>query len=525
MKDLSIYQRIKKIGDNHYFAEYFAEIFGAIFFVIGLIGIINHAMWRDEINVWLMTRDSSSIAELFKNVKYEGHPALWYICLYILNQITHDPIIMQFFHLLLGVTSAYIFVRFSPFTKLQKVLFCFGYLPFYEYLLISRNYAIGVLLVFVFCGLFARRTNNYILLSIVLSLLANANAYCLLLAIALGATLIFEYITTPIKIKKIDLLFSLTIFLIGIFLSLLLLIPPQDSVLAGGMSGWVLQFDFMRLTTALTRIWSGYISIIVPNDKNQIEMTIFALISLGLVSFVALFLSRKPVALFLYLFGNIEILIFTYIKFLGGPRHYGHLYILLIASLWIASYYPRNSFENQNKISAIAKLKQAVQAGITFAEHHQRTFFMLILYAQLLAGIVAFGRDLVIPFSASRETARFIQQQKLDKMLIIGSKDYAISPLCGYLNTKIYYPEISSMGSFVLFTKQRKEVDDQEILAQTSRLVKGEKKQALLILNRELNNEVSANNSSLSISSLSKFTNSFMSDEKYYLYLVQTINK
>ena len=126
----------------------FTGLLVSIFFILGSIGILNHAMWRDEINVWLIARDSASIMELFSNIKYEGHPGLWYICLYLLNQITHNPVIMQIFHLLLATGVIYIFVKLSPFTRLQKVLFCFGYLPFYEYLLISRNYAIGVLLTF-----------------------------------------------------------------------------------------------------------------------------------------------------------------------------------------------------------------------------------------------------------------------------------------------------------------------------------------------------------------------------------------
>ncbi len=521
MKILSIQQTIKKIGDNE---NYFTNTLIFIFLILGLIGIINHAMWRDEINVWLMTRDSLSIPELFQNMKYEGHPALWYICLYLLNQITHDPVIMQFFHLFLGVASAYIFFRFSSFTKLQKSLFCFGYLPFYEYLLVSRNYAIGVLLIFGFCALFPKRKTSYIALSIILFLLANANAYCLLIAIALGATLIFEYIIAPTTVSKLDIVLSLSIFILGIFFSLLLLIPPQDSVLAGGTSGWVLQFDFIRLITSLTRIWSGYVVIIVPNDKNAIEMSIFALVSVGFFIFTALFLSRKPVALFLYLFGTLEILTFTYIKFLGGPRHFGHLYILLIASLWIASYYPKKNFpEDLSANKLFVQFQQAIKKLILFAEAHQKTFFMLLLYAQLLSGVVAFGRDLLIPFSASRETARFIQQQQLDRLLTVGSTDYAISPICGYLNKKVYYPEIKSMGSFVLFTKQRKDVDNQEVLTQTGSLFNQENNKILLILNRELNNELIAKNPLLQISGVSKFTNSFMSDEKYYLYLVSQI--
>ncbi len=161
--------------------------------MFGLIGILNHAMWRDELNGWLIARDSHTIYELFSNVKYEGHPLLWYLCLDLLNQFTHNPIAMQILHLFIATGSAYLFLKFSPFTKFQKVLFLFGYLPFYEYLLVSRNYAIGLLTIFLFCFCFESRKKSYLRLSLILALMVNTNAYCLLIAIALTIVLTLEY--------------------------------------------------------------------------------------------------------------------------------------------------------------------------------------------------------------------------------------------------------------------------------------------------------------------------------------------
>jgi hypothetical protein len=47
-----------------------------------------------------------------------------------------------------------------------------------------------------------------------------------------------------------------------------------------------------------------------------------------------------------------------------------------------------------------------------------------------------------------------------------------ILPISGYINRKIYYPEIQKISSFVLFTTQRKEVDHGEILSQLSQIIK-----------------------------------------------------
>jgi hypothetical protein len=134
-------------------------------------------MWRDELNGWLIARDSSSLGEFWNNIRYEGHPIFWYACLYLLNQITKNAIIMQLFHLLLATIAMGLFIHFSPFTRLQKILFTFGYLPIYEYLLISRNYSIGILFLFAFCTLFETRKKSYFWLALILSFLANTNAY------------------------------------------------------------------------------------------------------------------------------------------------------------------------------------------------------------------------------------------------------------------------------------------------------------------------------------------------------------
>ena len=524
---LTVKQRPKAVAKSH---NNFTTLLLLIFFSLGLIGILKHAMWRDELNVWLIARDSTSIFDLFRNIKYEGHPGLWYLCLYLLNQFSHNPIIMQVFHLLLATGAVYIFVRFSPFTQLQKVLFSFSYLPFYEYLLISRNYAIGILLVFVFCALFQTRKKSYLLLSSILFLLANTNAYCLFISVALGLTLIVEYSlgqklgrkrTQSLLANRKNLIASLIIFTLGIIISLVQLIPPTDSTLQGELSGWTLQFDIKHLANAITRIWNSYILVVVPADSRPVEVGIFAIISLGLLVFASTLLIRKPVALFLYLFGTLEILLFTYVKFLGSARHYGHLYILLIVSLWIASYYPKSNLLIQ-PITRLGKSFQKTSTSwIKFVEKYKTVFIMVILYAQLVAGLVAFSRDLLVPYSASREAARFIQSQKLEQMLIVGSKDYAVSPLSGYLNKKIYYPERNEVGSFVLFNNKRKEVDSVAVLEQVSQLIKQNKQNILLVLNSELD----TSRTGLKVSPLSKFTKSLISNEKYYLYLVSPAEK
>ena len=128
------FAQVRKIPDSH-----FALILTVIFLLASAFAISNHEMWRDEIQAWLIARDSTSLFDLFRNMKYEGHPPLWHICLMLLTRLTKSPIAMQILHLFIASATIYLFARYSPFNNIQKILFTFGYFPFYEYSVISRN--------------------------------------------------------------------------------------------------------------------------------------------------------------------------------------------------------------------------------------------------------------------------------------------------------------------------------------------------------------------------------------------------
>ena len=110
----------------------FSLVLTAAFLVVGGTGAIYHEMWRDEIQAWLLARDSTGPIDLLSHMKYEGHPPLWHLLLMPLTWITHAPESMQVVHLLIAATTVFLFARYSPFTPLQKILFSFGYFVLYE---------------------------------------------------------------------------------------------------------------------------------------------------------------------------------------------------------------------------------------------------------------------------------------------------------------------------------------------------------------------------------------------------------
>jgi len=159
-----------------------AILISLLFFTVGLLGISHHEMWRDELQTWLIARDSTSLFSLLENMSTEEHPALWYITVYLIEALTGNVFYMQLFSLLVSTATVFLALKYAPFNTLQKVLFSFSYFILFEYTIISRGYGIGILLMLIYCILYARRYKHPILISVVLFLLANTTIYGTIIA-------------------------------------------------------------------------------------------------------------------------------------------------------------------------------------------------------------------------------------------------------------------------------------------------------------------------------------------------------
>ncbi|WP_218596808.1 hypothetical protein [Chroogloeocystis siderophila] len=502
-----------------------------LFFSISLLSILSHEMWLDELQAWLIARDSTSIVDLFHNLRYEGHPGLWHLNLYFISQFTHNPTAMQFFHLIIATLSVYIFVKYSPFNKLQKILFIFGYFPLYEYNVISRNYNLGVLFLFVFCTLFPKRSKSYTILAFLLAALANVNVYSFLISICLFLTLVLDFISNSqirksFQYKKQNLLISLALLAFGYIAALIQIIPPDNAKFTGttqifNESNSVIN-TIKHLSYVLMTVWRSYVPL--PNFLDYhfwntnilIEgagsfRVIALLFSLCLLLFSTAIFIQKPIILFLYTSGTFAILLFTYTKFSGYLRHHGHLFILFIACLWLANYYHKSYFFGKRIINFSQKLTK-----------YKKQILTIILYFHVFASIFAVSMDMLHPFSASKQVAQFIKNQQLDKVLIIGSRDYSLAPVSALLNQNIFYLESNSLGSFINWN-QRRDLDEASFMHNLKAAVSLHSKNSIvLVLNYELYEQAYQ---FFDVSPLFKSSQSIVHGENYYLYLLESKQK
>lgn len=494
----------------------FDLILTLVFGVLSAISLYHHEMWRDELQVWSLVRESHSIHDLFINLKYEGHPALWYLLLMPLARLTPKPYPMQLLHLSVAIASVHIFVRHSPFGRMVKVLFPFGYFILYEYAVISRNYGIGVLLVLLICVFFRERFKKFHIVGLLLFLLAHTSVYGLIIAISFASGILIEYIIksggTGSSEYKREILAGSTIIGLGVFTSILQMSPPVDSSFA---PKWILTYDFTRFKDVIGTVTNAFIPI-PPIELHFWNSSIFdgltwLLLSKGIIaslviSWATLLLVRKPVALFIYIIGTVGLLTFFYVKYLGYIRHHGFLFILFLACLWVSSYY-----EDSQADWLVMRASNVLRKGLQLQ-------LAAILIVHLLGGGIAFAMDYMYPFSQSMRMAKLLVVPGMKDRVWVADLDDAVSSVSGYADNKFLYVRGNRFGSFVRWDSVRVKHVSQEDVVKTAREQLLKLNKVGIIVSYPLSEEVISLNG---LREVIRLKPGIVKDEGYCVYLIE----
>ena len=509
--------------------KYYALGLTFLFLAVGAFTASHHEMWRDEIQAWLLARDSTSVFNLFANLKYEGHPGLWHLCLMPLSRITHSPVIMQMFHLLITGVTVYLFVRYAPFNWFQKLLFCFGYFVVYEYAIVARNYALGLLLITVFCVLFRERYKRFIWIGCALFLLSHTSVHALIVTIAIGFTLCYEYVfgrrfSEPLNQEitavgdKRPIWIGFALIGIGITTAVLQLIPPPDT---GFAVAWHFNYEAKRATDIVKLISRAYLPIPRPvlnfwGSNLLTTYSLFQTIQVPLCYFLMLFsvllFLKRPTALLIYVISTFGLLAFFYIKYQGSIRHHGFLFLTFLMCCWIFRDRPAVNFGKTAQQETNSMMNRVLNVAGT-------TVLTLLLVCHAIGGIIAVRMEHRHIFSYGKLTAEYIRSQGMQDLTMVGNKDSAVSTVVGYLQEprQIYYPRGARLGSFVRWDKARNSVSKARVIEEALKLSRQHSQDVLIILNGTLSTKLRERHN---LSFLAKFTGSVIRDEGFHLYLM-----
>jgi hypothetical protein len=153
----------------------------------------NHELWRDEIHCWSLARNSTGLWDLLTGVRrYDGHPFLWYYLLHLVSRWSRSEVYLHAVTIVLATGSAYLWLRNANLPRVLRVMLLCTYCFFFEYSVISRSYALGIFLAFLFCRLYDPRSLRVLELFVVLFFLSFTSIYGSILAGALGAFLLWQ---------------------------------------------------------------------------------------------------------------------------------------------------------------------------------------------------------------------------------------------------------------------------------------------------------------------------------------------
>jgi hypothetical protein len=158
----------------------------AFYAIVVAAAISHHEPWPDEAHSWLLARDASLFDLWTRLLHYEGTPGLWQTLLHVLASLRLPYASLNAASGLLGITAAWLLVRYSPLPLPIRLLLPFTFFLCYQYAVIARSYSAIPVLLFA-CAIFYK--NRAVAFTAALSLLALVSLHGLVLSACIWLTL------------------------------------------------------------------------------------------------------------------------------------------------------------------------------------------------------------------------------------------------------------------------------------------------------------------------------------------------
>ena len=409
---------------------------GLLYVAIAAGAMLHHVPWGDEIHRWNIAKGSASYADVIYNSRFEGHPPTWYTIMWIISRFTHNFLYVQVVHLVIASATVFLLLFYSPLPLLSRLLIPFGYYFLFEFAVLTRNYAIGVLLVFCICGLLRQQFKyKAILYYALLLLLSNGHLFALLLAGSLHLYYLWwnyeQYKSTK------GLAGHMVAGLLVLLPSLYFIFPPSGGALA--VPFWL---DRWNASNIITTIQSPIRSMIpVPawweahwwNTEFLMQwqahhtwlkyVTPFLAAAIVVLMVSLLWKSRKSLLLFganLLATALVSIVVFP----LGCARYAGLIFIGFLAAWWLYCYEYRTS-------------------------RWQQRLFNVLLVVQIVATAIALSSEWNKPFSNFNRVGGLIAKAPAGEKLVC---DYwGLNAVAAFTDRPLYCIDLQREVNFLLW--------------------------------------------------------------------------
>lgn len=412
------------------------------FILLFWINLAHHQLWLDELNAWGLSVASPTLRSLFANVRYEGHPWLWYFILWIPARFTHSPLVLKWVAALCGAATYLVIGLLSPFTRLQKVLLFLSYFVAFEYTVISRTYGPMFLLALLYAWHRSRRPHHVVGNLLLLAALANTD----LTGIMLSGALLLEYAVYQWmrraewlghrgETRKIT---SGVLYLALLLFSIWTLLPAHDISWTTTGHPFARAKSMPHLVHALTDVTAAPWWPVLSNwphefwntdaDFNHLEIFCMPLILAG---YYWIF-RKRPSLLVMMATILLLALCFAHLVYIGFVRHWGITVAGFLVALWILR--GESNSVRKMPLSRIAYVLLAIGA---------------------LKGVASMAAAWTHPFSETENVANWLRQQHLTELPIVGSSDYYVAGVAEQLEKPAYFLNCNCIDTYMKFAHRR----------------------------------------------------------------------
>lgn len=386
--------------------------------------IVHHSPWRDELQAYLIARDSHGLADLFANMHYEGHPSLWFLVLRAAQAVFHSPLALTATQAVVALSVTALVWRKAPFPAWLRLLVLAGYFLLFEYGVIARNYGLGVVLAFAWLPL-RRSLWGWA----ILALMPNVAVHFALLSTFLVLALLW--------IERRGSWIGLGLWAAGGLLALLTIIPAHD--VTTGLD-FLHQPLAVRLLDALRRLaaplFPAYVGL--PSYQWQVLPLYPAGQIIGAVTGLLCLLAvrREPRASWIALGLYVTLIALSALLYTTYLRHVGVLVLLVIALEWM-------------------RMERRADGGAT------SPVFAGWMGINAVCGLWAAGWALVVPFSPGQQEIAWIRAHHLQAAAWASYPGYAGTDLSAFFGRPTYNLQKGCLNTFIRWdTHAYDDVDD-----------------------------------------------------------------
>lgn len=162
---------------------------------------VGHELWRDEANVWLVAREMS-LPQLFKEIRYQGHPCLWYLIVMPFAKAGFPFKTISVLSCLVMAAAAGIFAYRAPFHPIIKLVCLISPIFSYYYPVVARNYCLIAVLLMLLAVCLPGRNEHPIVYGLLLGALVQADTIALATAGLISMMWLWESTSKSIREKN-----------------------------------------------------------------------------------------------------------------------------------------------------------------------------------------------------------------------------------------------------------------------------------------------------------------------------------